>query len=252
MENDMHNYNIDLHTHTLSSDHAYSTIVENIHYAKEHEIAMIACTDHGPDLEDGAHPWHFHNLKVLPRVCEGVAVLRGIEANILENGEVDVPSRALPILDIILAGFHPCTKPMDTARHTMAYKKVIDDGIVDVLTHPGDVRYVCDYEEVLVYAKEHNVAIEINSSSDINTRMGSTENCHKIARLAGKIGNIISLGSDAHICYYIANFESIRDILLDGNIKEEQIINRSPKAVLDFLESRGHKRIEELRTFFKC
>lgn len=248
----MQDFNIDLHTHTLSSDHAYSTIVENIHYAREHHISMIACTDHGPDLEDGAHPWHFHNLKVVPRVCEGVAVLRGIEANIRNDGSVDVPLRALPMLDIILAGFHPCTAPMDIERHTLAYKKLMDDARVDVITHPGDVRYPCCYEEMLLYAKEHHVAIEINSSSDINTRMGSTQNCKEIARLAGKIGNIISLGSDAHICYYIANFESIKEILKEGNIKEEQIINRSPKAVLDFLESRGHKRIEELRSFFMC
>ncbi len=248
----MQDFVIDLHTHTLSSDHAYSTIVENIHYARDHHIAMIACTDHGPALEDGAHPWHFNNMKVIPRICENVAVLRGIEANITASGDIDVTPRQEQMLDIILAGFHPCQTPCDSKTHTEAYIKLIESGKVDVITHPGDVRYICDYERLLLCAKEHNVAIEINSSSDINTRMGSTSNCKEIAKLASKIGNTISLGSDAHICYYTANFESIVEILNEANIKEEQIINRSPKAVLDFLESRGHAPIHEMREFFNC
>ena len=65
---------IDLHTHTIASDHAYSTIVECVNYAKNNGIVMFATTDHGPALEDGPHPWHFNNLKVVPRICDGVAV----------------------------------------------------------------------------------------------------------------------------------------------------------------------------------
>ena len=107
-----------------------------------------------------------------------------------------------------------------------------------------------DYEEVLVCAKENNVAIEINSSSDINTRFGSHDNCIEIAKLAKKIGNTISLGSDAHICYYIGNFESVLEILKQADISDDKIINTSPSKVLDFLESRGHKPIVEMRNFF--
>ena len=58
---------VDLHTHTVASYHAYSTIVEYVHQAKLCGIKMFATTDHGPSLEDAPHVWHFGNLKVVPR-----------------------------------------------------------------------------------------------------------------------------------------------------------------------------------------
>ena len=51
---------------------------------------MFATTDHGPSLEDAPHVWHFGNLKVVPRICEGIAVLRGIESNIMPGGTIDI------------------------------------------------------------------------------------------------------------------------------------------------------------------
>lgn len=50
---------IDLHTHTVASYHAYSTIVEYVHQAKLCGIKMFATTDHGPSLEDAPHVWSF-------------------------------------------------------------------------------------------------------------------------------------------------------------------------------------------------
>ena len=213
---------------------------------------MFATTDHGPVLSDGPHLWHFNNLKVIPRVCEGVAVLRGMECNIDENGDIDATENQLEkTLDIVLAGMHPSNPPSNAEAHTRMYLNVIKSGKVDIIAHPGSANYPCDYEQILVAAKENNVAIEINSSSDVNTRFGSHENCEKIAALAKKIGNTISIGSDAHICYYMCNFEPSIEIIKNAGIGEDQIINTSANRVLDFLESRGHRPIPELREFFK-
>ncbi len=247
------NFLIDLHTHTIASDHAYSTIVECVNYAKSAGIQMFATTDHGPALEDGPHPWHFNNLKVVPRICDGVAVLRGIEANIDAKGEIDVTEAQLQkVMDIVLAGFHPSNPPSNSEAHTEMYLKVITSGKVDVISHPGCAAYPCDYEKILLAAKENNVAIEINSSSDVNTRFGSHDNCIEIAKLAKKIGNTISIGSDAHICYYMCNFEPSIEIIKAAGISEDKILNTSVKRVLDFLESRGHRPIPEIRKHFSC
>ena len=51
-------YLIDLHTHTIASDHAYSTIMELVSQAKVKGMSLFAVTDHGPDVSDGPHPWH--------------------------------------------------------------------------------------------------------------------------------------------------------------------------------------------------
>ncbi|MGN1280929.1 MAG: phosphatase [Succinivibrio sp.] len=242
---------VDLHTHTLASAHAYSTIVEYVSQAAKCGIRMFATTDHGPAVGDGPHPWHFGNLKVVPRICDNIAVLRGIEANIMEDGSIDLEERYAKRLDIILAGFHPNITPSTEDEHTKIYLELIRNGYADVITHPGNPNYPCDYEQVLLAAKEYNVAVEINASSDVHTRFGSHENCLRIAKLAAKIGNTISLGSDAHISYYLGQFEGLSELISQSGIKESQIINTSALKVLDFLESRGRSPIPQIREFFQ-
>lgn len=41
---------IDLHTHTIISGHAYSTILENLQAAREAGLTAFAVTDHGPAM----------------------------------------------------------------------------------------------------------------------------------------------------------------------------------------------------------
>ena len=242
---------VDLHTHTLASDHAYSTIGEYVKFAHDNGIQMFATTDHGPDLEDAPYYWHFGNLKVVPRVVDDVAILRGIEANITASGDIDIQKAISDKLDIVLAGFHPNLTPTTKEEHTKLMISVIRSGRVDVITHPGSVNYPIDYEAVLLAAKECNVAIEINSSSSVNTRAGSHGNCVEIAKLAKKIGNTISLGSDSHIHYFLGNFDESFKVIDEAEMGYENILNTSPIKVLEFLESRGHEPIKEMKDFFK-
>ncbi len=83
-------YPVDLHMHTVASTHAYSTLSDYIAEAKRKGIKLFAITDHGPDMEDAPHHWHFINMRIWPRLVDGVGILRGIEANIKNiNGEID-------------------------------------------------------------------------------------------------------------------------------------------------------------------
>lgn len=65
-------YPVDLHMHTVASTHAYSTLSDYIARAKQKGIKLFAITDHGPDMEDAPHHWHFINMRILPRVVDGV------------------------------------------------------------------------------------------------------------------------------------------------------------------------------------
>ena len=78
-------YAVDTHTHTLASTHAYSTLHDYLAEAKRKGIRLFANTDHGPAMADAPHEWHFINLRVWPRVVDGVGLLRGVEANITER-----------------------------------------------------------------------------------------------------------------------------------------------------------------------
>jgi putative hydrolase len=86
----------DLHTHTVASGHAFSTVTELAHAAASKGLELIAFTDHGPSVPGGAHPWYFWNSKVVPSVIDGVIVLRGCEANVADtdNG-IDLPDAVL-------------------------------------------------------------------------------------------------------------------------------------------------------------
>ena len=66
----------DLHTHSVASGHAYSTISELALAAAERGLKMIAITDHGPAIPGGPHLYHFSNLKVLPEYLHGVRLLK--------------------------------------------------------------------------------------------------------------------------------------------------------------------------------
>ncbi len=53
-------YPVDLHMHTVASTHAYSTLHDYIAEAKRKGIKLFAITDHGPDMADAPHHWHFY------------------------------------------------------------------------------------------------------------------------------------------------------------------------------------------------
>ena len=44
----MRKYPVDLHTHTIISGHAYSTLLENIEECKEKGIEVYGVSDHAP------------------------------------------------------------------------------------------------------------------------------------------------------------------------------------------------------------
>ena len=97
----------DIHCHTIASAHAYSTVCELAHTAAERGMEAIAVTDHAPAIGDAPHIWHFENLRNIPRSIDGVRVLLGAEANIIDDdGNTDMPEHILKWLDITVASLH--------------------------------------------------------------------------------------------------------------------------------------------------
>src|SRR5512145_2794968 len=97
----------DLHTHTIASGHAYSTVNELVTVAAAKGLSAIALTDHGPSLPGGPHIYHFGAMRFIPGEIAGVRVLRGCEANITGlDGSIDIPENYLNRLEFVMAGFH--------------------------------------------------------------------------------------------------------------------------------------------------
>ena len=244
-------YPVDLHMHTVASTHAYSNLHDYIAQAKLKNIKLFAITDHGPDMADAPHYWHFVNMRIWPRVVDGVGILRGIEANIKNTqGEIDCTGPMLTSLDLILAGFHePVFAPQDQATNTEAMIATIASGNVHIISHPGNPKYPIDIKAVAQAAAEHRVALEINNSSFVHSRKGSEENCRAVAAAVRDAGGMVALGSDSHTAFTLGDFSECRKILDEVDFPEVQILNVTPRRMLDFLASRGMEPIPEFAEF---
>lgn len=232
---------IDTHTHTISSGHAYSTLAENCSEAASKGMKLIAITDHGPAMPGGPHIFHIGNQKVYPRFINGVEVLKGVEANILNyDGKIDIEERVLSKLEIVIASLHDqCIKPGNIKENTGAIIGAMKNKYVDIIAHPGNPVFPIEIDEVLRAAMEYNVLIEINNSSLGMSRAGSEENCRRIAERAAFYGNMIAIGSDAHICFAIGEFDKALGLVKNAGIKDENIINTHEDKLKDFLRKRG-------------
>ena len=142
---------LDLHTHTISSGHAYTTLLENIAAAKRKGLKILGVSDHAPQMPGGAHKFYFNNLKVLPDVIDGIRVLKGVELNILnQNGDVDLDERSLRVLDYAIASLHvPCLENLGIEENTKALIRSMDHPKVKIIGHPDDSRYPIDYEALV-------------------------------------------------------------------------------------------------------
>lgn len=235
---------IDMHNHTISSGHAFSTVLEIAAVAKEKGLKYVGITDHGPSMPGGPHIYYIGNLRVLPEVIYGVQILKGVEANIInQDGELDVPDFNLEKLDIVLAGFHEGPiESLGMENNTNTLLKVMENKYVDIISHPGNPRFPIDIEKVLLKAKETNTLLEINNSSFLTSRAGSKDNCLEIAQLCKKLRVPIIVNSDSHIALDVGNFNEALKMLKSIDMPEELIVNSTEKRFLKFLRLKGKPR----------
>lgn len=235
----MPKFKLDMHTHTISSGHAYSTITENARYAASIGLEMIGMTDHAPKMPGAAGYLHFLNLKVLPDYIEGVRVLKGIELNILNSdGKVDMKPNILKRLDFAIASLHiPCIEPMDIDECTMTIVNTIKNPYVNIIGHPGDPRYPLDVKTVVSCARDNNTLLEINNASfnPNNSRQGGENIVIEILEECKRQSMPVILGSDAHYHSFIGRFENIIPFLEKAEFPDELIMNTDCNKFIKFI-----------------
>jgi len=239
---------VDLHTHTVASGHAYSTISENAAAAARRGIELLGMTDHGPSMPGAPHLYHFSNLAVLPSELSGVRILRGVEANITnDEGELDIPIGLLAKLDLVLVGLHPiCYPGGKSPLATTAYLKAMENPYIDIMVHPGRPDFDLDLEQVASVSTRLGIAVEINNSSLAPEKKGSWDNCRRFAHYAKSYGGWVSLGSDAHFWDRVGEFRYALELVREAGIPESQILNTSSSKVHAYLAERRQKRLRML------
>lgn len=220
---------MDLHTHTISSGHGYSTLQENIETAKEVGLKYLGFSEHAPGMPGGPHLFFFQNLRCIPREYDDMKLLCGVEVNIMDfDGNLDLDNQTLSRLDYVIASMHTiCVKPGTIEENTRASIQAMKNPYVKILGHPDDSRYLLNREEVVLAAKELEVAIEINNSSlhPQAARKGGRENITTLLNLCKKYEVPVILGSDSHISSTIGRFDAALALMKELEFPEALVLN---------------------------
>ncbi len=227
----------DTHTHTVASTHAYSTLLENIEYAKKRGLRALCTTDHAPQMPDSAFCWKFYSSRdTLPEYINDIWVLPGVEANVINyKGELDLPDWCLKTLDWVIASFHqPVLVPATLEEHTAAYEAVVKSPLTDCLGHCGSPEFNFDIKKIVKLCKEYDKVIELNSNT-FAVRKKSITNCKEIARACKKYEVSIVLSSDSHIATSIGDVKKPKKLCEEIDMPNKLILNNDFDRFRDYI-----------------
>lgn len=220
---------IDLHTHTIASGHAYSTLKENIEEAIAAGLKVLGTSEHARMMPGTACPMYFKNFKVIPKEFGGVRLFNGIEANIYdEQGHIDVENDILSRLDYVIASMHiHCIKNMGIVKNTNALIAALENPAINVIGHPDDSRFPIDEDTLAAAAAQNHKALEFNNSSlhPRSARRNGPQNVRKLLSACRKYGTMVLMGTDSHICWEVGHFDRSIAVLEELQFPPEQIIN---------------------------
>ena len=230
---------LDVHTHTIASGHAFSTLQEMVQAASEKGLKLLGITEHAPGIPGSCSPIYFRNLYVVPRRMYGVNLLLGAEINILDcEGNIDMDEFYLNLLDLRIAGIHSlCYAGGTPEENTHGMVQAIANPYIHIISHPGDGTAKLNFEPIVLAAKEHHTLLEINNSSlrPCRKKMDARDNNLEILRLCKRYEVPVILGSDAHISFDIATYDYALQLVGETEFPEELIMNTSVEKFKTYL-----------------
>lgn len=223
-------FELDTHTHTIASGHAYGTIREMAQAAAERGLKLLGFSEHGPGIPGTMDPFYFLNLEAIPRALCGVEIVHGCEINVLNDGSLSLPERFLQRLDYGIVGIHlPCYDDAGRRKNTENLISCMRHPKVFFVSHPDDDKTPLDYGLLVEGALEHHVALELNNSSLIKPqrRLNCVENYKTMLKLCMEKGCPIIVDSDAHDPSRVGEFTLARQLLEEVDFDPELILNTS-------------------------
>jgi DNA polymerase (family 10) len=192
----------DLHAHTKATD-GHNTILEMAEAAKKHGFEYLAITEHSRRLTvaHGLDPVRLaKQIDEIDRLndrLEGITLLKGIEVDILENGDLDLPDEVLGRLDLVVGAVHS-RFDLPRAKQTQRILKAMDSPHFSILAHPSgrliDRRepYDVDMLRIIRKAKERGCYLELDAQPERLDLLDA------YCQMAKDEGVLVSINSDAH------------------------------------------------------
>ncbi len=230
-----------VHCHTTWSD-GENSIEEMAQAAHALGKRYLTITDHAYASGEG-RGLTVERLRAqtdeIARVQSGfphLRILRGVEVDILESGELALPDEELAALDLVIASVHQ-RYHLDAAAQTERIARALAHPLVDIWGHPtgrllGERAEIdVDLEKLLTVAARHGVAVECN---------GTPRRLDLAApwlQRANALGCQIALSVDAHAAGEFANLRWAVGNARRGWVDRKQVINALP---LDEMLARLH------------
>ncbi|WP_077727911.1 DNA polymerase/3'-5' exonuclease PolX [Methylocaldum sp. 14B] len=231
----------DLHAHTKASD-GHNTIPEMAEAARSHGLEYLAITEHSRRLTvaHGLDPIrllkHMDEVDRLNETLDGIVLLKGIEVDILEDGDLDLPDDVLSRLDIVVGAVHS-RFDLPRNKQTERILRAMDHPYFTILAHPSGrligrrEPYDVDMLRIIRKARERRCFLELNANPE---RLDLADTHCKLAKDEGVL---ISLNSDAHSTLDFRNLRyavgqarrgwlESRDVLNSRSLKELRLLLR--------------------------
>lgn len=227
-----------IHTHTTFSD-GVNTLAEMAHAAQHLGYQYIGITDHSQaafyanGLKEDRVLLQWAEIDALNASLFNLKILKGIESDILYDGQLDYPEEILAGFDFVIASVHSTLK-MNEEKATSRLITAIENKYTTILGHPtgrlllSRAGYSIDHKKVIDACADNKVAIELNANP---YRLDLDWTWIEYAR---KKGVLIAINPDAHS---IAGINDIRygvNIARKGGLQMSECLNTL--SVEKFLE----------------
>lgn len=232
-------FELDAHSHTLVSGHAYGTIREMAQAAHDQGLKLLGITEHAPGIPGTADPMYYMAIDRAPAELYGVKLLYGSEVNVLAGGRLSLEDKYMDFLPYCIAGIHLlCYEDQGVEKNTDNVIACMRHPKIRIVSHPDDDRTALDYRRLVPAAKELGVALEVNNSSLARPerRPGCRKNYTEMLRLCMEQKVPIVVDSDAHDPLEVGRFHAARTFLEELDFDPALILNTSIEKFLAFLD----------------
>ena len=219
----------DLHMHTTATD-GHADLRRMVLTARDYGLEYVAVTEHSQHL----HMVHgldakrllaqIDEIEELGEEIDGITILKGIEVDILENGDLDLPGEVLSHLDLVIGAVHSHFD-LPQKRQTARILRAMDAPCFSILAHPtgrllGEREaYAVDMERIVEHARDRECFLELDAQPqrlDLDDR-----HC----RLAREYGVLVAIDSDAHRPEDFANLADGVIQARRGWLQAEDVLN---------------------------
>jgi DNA polymerase (family 10) len=226
----------DLQMHSTWSDGDVS-IEEMARACVERGYEYLAITDHSQAMAmiEGLTPERaraqWEEIEAVRERVPEIEILRSVEVDILEDGELDMPDDVLDGLDLVLISVHSF---MNQDKRTMTDRvlRAMSHPEVDILAHPTGRQinkrepFPMDVEAVLEAAAELSVAVELNA----NPRRLDLKDTH--VQRAKELGVPVVISTDAHYVPELGYMRYGVDQARRGWLERNDVLNTMPAKKL--------------------